>query len=583
MAENLMAKQFRGGEKGFLESHYAVWQNGLGEHVPNIRATKTGVRNAMSMLKNKSTHGNSSYQQLLSHLQKIQQKEENKERTFLLQELGRVSQEFVDIDLKNQIHTAIDNGDFGIAYTLITRRKDNLQSLRKEINSSHFQSPQKMNSFYNAQFFKYLEKRLNATLGIRDGELYKKIDLSTTINDIVDEWINDCLFDSSGVSTDSLLFISEITKDGLVNFFTKAGISVNRNSSLFDIDYNALGGSKIVKEVATKKRKKGGSGKTKKVKIGDIVEAIYRGTYKGLSTELMALAEQGKKGTATFSTGNLEKEITNELTKSKYTVQQKADLLSIIIYESSVDLGEMADDLYGAYTKKTGDKIDNIIDELSRSIDVLDNIFVIETNVKGYLSYDNLKIEQKGNFALRMNNLAKMGDIFPAKTADRLIFLLVNTFDECIASHKIPMLEQYFAAAIAAWMWDDYDQFFNINEQTTIQRVRMFKSGSMYYSASQIMKQGISDLEKDLRTDKKDSFIDVSIVPPNFNAESVYERLVNSNDTKLTATMSEEEVQLTLEKRWNYMRDLIMKQGEMSISLNQKKLDEMLGNLKDYV
>jgi hypothetical protein len=30
-----------------------------------------------------------------------------------------------------------------------------------------------------------------------------------------------------------------------------------------------------------------------------------------------------------------------------------------------------------------------------------------------------------------------MGDAFPAKTMDRLVFLMVNAFDECIASGRM--------------------------------------------------------------------------------------------------------------------------------------------------
>lgn len=583
MAENLMAKQFRGGSKGFLESHYAVWPGGLGDHAPNVRATTVGNKNAMALLKTKSIHGNSSYNQLLIYLKKIQQKEENKERSFLTQELNRVAPELVDDNLQMAVKKAIDNGDFGIAYTLLLRRKDKLKQLKREIVKSQFKSPQKMANFYNAQFFKYLEKRLNGALDMTQGQLNQNINENVSIDDIVEDWIEEAIAGQSGVSQDSLQFISNITKNSLVNFFTNVGIPVSHNSNIFAIDYNSVGSSKPVREIAKKKRKSGGMGRTKKTRIADIVEAIQRGTYKGLSTELMAISEQGGKGTATFSVGNLTKEINNELTKSNYEVQQKADVFSIVAYQTSLDLAALSNDLYVAYAENAEDKIQSLLAEIDRTIGALDNIFAIETNVKGYLSYGNLQIEQSGSFALRMNNLMKMRNLFPAKTVDRLIFLLVNTFDECVASRKIPMLEQYFAATIAAWMWDDYDQFFDINEQSMLQRVRMFKSGSMYYSASQVMKQGIEDLEKNLLTESKNSFIDVNITPPTFNAESEYQSLVDTPSTALTTEMSEDEVQATLEKRWNHMRDLIMDQGQFDISLNQKKLDELLGNLKDYV
>jgi hypothetical protein len=113
--------------------------------------------------------------------------------------------------------------------------------------------------------------------------------------------------------------------------------------------------------------------------------------------------------------------------------------------------------LYSAYADAAYDKVEHLKKVLEGTGQELEDLFVVETNVKGYLTYNDLDIEQKGSFALRANNLLKMRNVLPANMADRLVFLLINTFDECVASHKIEVLEQYFAATVAAWMWDDYD------------------------------------------------------------------------------------------------------------------------------
>ena len=235
MAENLMAKQFRGGDKGFIEGHYAVWQNGIRPYRPNLKASEAGKRNAIALLKTKSTHFNSDFSRLIDYLKKIQQKEENKERNMLYQELNRVSAEFVDDKLKASVRRAIDNGDFGIAYELIIRRKETLKKIRSEMSKSQFQSPQKMASFWEAQFFKYLEKKLNEGLELSKGQLYSKIGQNLTISDIVDEWIKTTLAGNNGIAKESLTFISNITKQSLVNFFTNTGIeNLNPSSNLFD-------------------------------------------------------------------------------------------------------------------------------------------------------------------------------------------------------------------------------------------------------------------------------------------------------------------------------------------------------------
>jgi hypothetical protein len=93
----------------------------------------------------------------------------------------------------------------------------------------------------------------------------------------------------------------------------------------------------------------------------------------------------------------------------------------------------------------------------------------------------------------------------------------------------------------------------------------MFKSGSMYYSASQILAQGINDLEKNLKEEEKDSFINVHITPPTFNAENAYEKILKMPEMKLSENADNE---LILEKRWNYMRDTIMNKGTLSIDFS---------------
>lgn len=582
MAENLMTRYFRGGQEGFIGGHYAIWPEGIGKYDPNLPARKVGNRNAVALLKEKSTHGNANYKKLIDYLKQIQQKEENKERRLLTKELAKVQPEFVDANLKNQIIQAIDDGEFGIAYTLILRRKETLQQIKTELASNHFQSPQKMTSFWEAQFFKYLQKRLEQGLDATSNNLVNNLSAgSLTIEEVVDDWISDALVGTQGIAQESLDFISEQAKNSLVTFFTKAGLkNINRNSDLYNLDYATVSNHSAVKKIRNKKRKSGQWGSTKKTKISDIAEGFALAAFRGLSTELMAIAEQASKGSATFSVGNLQKEIYNELIKKGYTVFQKADVLSILAYQANIDIESLSKELYEAYANAAYDKIEHIKKVLESTGQELEDLFVVETNVKGYLTYNDLEIEQKGTFALRANNLSKMRNVLPANMADRLVFLLINTFDECVASHKIEVLEQYFAATVAAWMWDDYDQFFDVNEQTTIQRVRMFKSGSMYYSASQILAQGISDLEKNLKEEKKNSFINVHINPPSFNAETTYEKILKMPEMRLTEDGDNE---LILEKRWNYMRDLIMNKGTLSIDFSQQQLDRLLGDLKGYL
>ena len=135
---NLMTRYFRGGQDGFIGGHYAIWPEGIGDYEPNLPARKIGNRNAVALIKDKSMHGNANYRKLVDYLKQIQQKEEDKERRLLTKELAKVSPEFVDVNLKNQIIQAINDGEFGMAYTLIIKRKQTLQQIKMELASKHF-------------------------------------------------------------------------------------------------------------------------------------------------------------------------------------------------------------------------------------------------------------------------------------------------------------------------------------------------------------------------------------------------------------------------------------------------------------
>lgn len=144
------------------------------------------------------------------------------------------------------------------------------------MKKSEFQSPQKMRSFWDAQFFTYLSKRLSEGLEQKDGVLVKQLkNGSLTIEEVVDDWINEMITGKNGVSIESLNFISEQAKNKMVTFFTEAGISnINRNSNLFDIDYKTVSQHKSVKRISQRNRKSGKWGSTKKTKIDDITEGF---------------------------------------------------------------------------------------------------------------------------------------------------------------------------------------------------------------------------------------------------------------------------------------------------------------------
>lgn len=584
MAENLLKTAFRGGEKGFVSGHYAIWERGLGEHAPNGYALKVGTRVAEQLLSSKrSTHGNAIYGQFLSHLKNIQAKEAGKEGRYLMRKFYQLEQVFNDQQYLSAINSALANEDYGAVYTLITDKHKDIKEMRRELKSNKFQSLQKMNSFWHSQFFTYFYKRLSELMRVKDGKLIAKLSSSNlTIEQIVDEWMEEMLTGSNGAVESSLGFIENQFKDSLVTFLSQNGLSVTRGTNILGLNLDSLMDTKDVKRVMARKGKKNVS-RTAKGRLSDIAEALINRVGNGLSTELMGIAEQGRTGAKAISGGNLTKEIAEGLRTDGYSVYQKNDIVSIDITGGEYDLDSIVNDLYKELAENGGDIIKAIEKQLLITEEILNDIFIIETNVKGYVSKQPLNIEGEGSWRNRLDNLYKMQDAFPAKTMDRLIFLMVNAFDQCIASNRLDQLKDYIAATVAAWMWDDYDQLFNINEQSTIQRVRMFKSGSYYFSASQVLQIGIEALENGFAK-HKNGFVEVNIKKPSFNAEQFYKNLVESNPVEDAIKKEDENaVQNILKIRWDTMRDRILDEGTISISFNQQALEGLLGKMKEYI
>ena len=94
--------------------------------------------------------------------------------------------------------------------------------------------------------------------------------------------------------------------------------------------------------------------------------------------------------------------------------------------------------------------------------------------------------------------------------------------DDCVASHHKELLGDYFSAIFAAWMWDDYTEMFKMAERDNIKRIRIFNSGGLYFSASQMMKRTLEDLQNEAGSS---SFIYAEITPPTFNPHAFYSSL----------------------------------------------------------
>lgn len=569
--KNLLA--FRGGSCGFVTNHYAVWQSGLDGESPNVWARGAGIRTSIAALQTHSvTNSNSIYKQLIDFLWKVQRQEAEKEEEWIRQKIAQFSQFDIDSKYLKEIQNAIERKEYGLAYTLMTQANKDLQELKREIGING-SSLARLNKFWKAQFESYFIKKLDeAFLKKEKGQL----DANITIDEIIKQWIEELLIDAK-VADDSIVYISTTMESGLISLFEKRGIHVTSKTNLLGVNFRDFVGAKRVRKTkgSTKKERS----ETLNGLLGRVEKTLSKGLQRGLSAELLSIGESGR-GAVSMGTGDIRKTIVNAFTDQQYKgVQQKGDVISVEVYNTEIDYQQYADDFYTAIQAGGEQGLNLLQQQLEKIITDTQDIYIVETNVKGYQSLRDIDFEREGSFYARMNNLYKMKSQFPQKSIDQLIFLLNNTMDDCVASHHKDALGDYFAAVFAAWMWDDYTEMFKLAAQdSAVKRIRIFNSGGLYFSASQLMEQTLNDLHGHA---DGTSFIYTEITPPSFNAHALYRDLKKQYPAENVP--GGETRQNILAERWNKMRDKVMTEGRVSISIRQKQLEELFGKILNFM
>ena len=570
--------RFSGGTS-FMSNGYVIWKQGLDGDEPNWLAKQQGNAYIQRMFYDRSLDQRASFFKFTEYLQQIEQKEANKERKLIELKLQQMNLLKVDPQRYNAVQRAIYNNQFGLAYTLLLDFDTSIDELKEELKSSHFNNISHMNKFWKKQFSDYLHKVLEQRSEIQGERLVKKMGDSTlSIDDLVDGWMKEMLVGSNGAIADSLEPIRESMKKELLGYLQNKGISglTGYADDIFGIDSNftQLSGFKTT-------RKKGGHRDVKAL-TRLIADAVGNAVGKGLSQELAVTAEQGKRGIS-FNTGTFYKDIIKNLENGDTgKVYQKSDVISFEAFSASYDINQLAESFFEkeGFSQESFNKFKQQLETLAKQDS--STVFEVSTNVKGYRSKRDLQIEGIGSFRRRTQNILKMAqeaEGIPAYSMEKLIFMLNNTVDGCIAENQIDNIVNYFAAVCVAWMWDDYTDLMSVSESDTgIQKVRMFNSGGIYYSASQIIGQTLTEL---LNKYKGSSFVNVEIQPPSFDADGMYREL--KNKYPVPASTDKKEWQSALAPRWNEMRDYVANNGKISIKFNQAGLENLIGKLSQYL
>ena len=567
------------GATSFMSNGYSIYRRGLGGYEPNPTAVQQGLTYEDRMFNIKSTNIRASYGQFLDYLRKIIAAQSEIEERYLrlkLEQLRKMN--IIDPSYLDQIAAAVEGKDYNTAYTLLLRRDKDLEKFKQEVSSNRFKSFQKTNEFWSSQFSKFIQGKLQQQIEAQAGSDVLHLDFDTDFGNLVDEFLAK-LLDSPDVKNSSLDFIKKQFVDGLKKVF-EGFSTLNFDIALKDNSMNVtdITNSKLNMSHFVTKR-----GKFRKPSAiaKNIADAVYAGIGRGLSTEIYAIGSLQKVGIKGLSTGDLTKEIKNEFTGEVYNVQQKADAIGFEVFNADIDIDSIVDEIYTQNVSKNGSNLLNAIEKrVNEALETtsVGEIFELTENIKGYTSNYNLQIEGEGNFYNRMSNLKKID--LGGNMTSKLIFMLNNTTKGCIADGRISEIADYLAAVAVAWMWDDYEEIFNISDtpaSSRINRVHLFNSGGAYFTASQILQQTLENLEGDTDPNK---FVNVKINPASPYPDSDYISLRGEVPISKFSAMSKDEQQKELKREWDIVKDYTMKNGTMSIDFNQKQLDELLSGLR---
>lgn len=566
---------FTGGSS-FMSNGYVIYTNGLDGWLPNPNAILQGRTYDFRLFDARSMDQRASYFKFITQLQQIVDKAAANEEAYLKMKLDQLSSSDIDVNYLDKIKMAVEQKEYSAAYTLLLKRDKDIQEFAREINSNKNQSFSKTNEFFNSQFYQYLANKLEKQLETQS-DTRRSINYEEDFESFVDGFFKEVL-NVSLADNQSLQYIHDQLIDGLKK--------VSDSEDKFTIKWATILDSPEAKlknwKGNTHKFKrdlivtKGSGFRTPKQLAEKIAYDLIGSIGRGLSGEVYQIGSFEGIGAHAYSTGHELQERINYFGESLGMKQGKND---IRVFDASLPIDSVIQEMYGEGYDETQQDFYN---ELARRLKFIadttgaGDFFEIAVNVKSYLSNFDLSIEGEGTFANRMGVINRLP--LEGGMADKLVFMLNNTTEDCIMAGRQDEIADYLAVVCAAWMWDNVDEMFDINAVTpsNYHKIYLFNSGGAYFTSSQIIQQTIDRLLGDNDAGK---FVNVTINPP--SSYSGYDALIDQYPG--TGITNKDEWDKMLQQMWEVVKADAMNSGTLAIHFNQAALNDLLSGLGTIV
>ena len=579
---------FTGGAS-FVSNGYVIYKNGLDGWLPNPTAVLQGRTFNERLLDTRSQDVRSSYAEFIDQLETIAARAALNEEKYLRMKLDQLKKSDIEVSYLGAIESAIKAQDYNAAYTLLLKRQKDLDEFRREINSNKNHSFAKTNEFFNSQFYQYLARKLETQLETQSGNVR-----SISIDEDFDSFVDGFFRDVMGVSladNQSLEFIYKQFTDQLKNKFGGDRLVIKWSGFLDPKTKKVIRGKDSTVQfkrsiVSTGKKDAEGHYKSdaRFRTPGELARRmaynLMGGIARGLGQEAYVIGSFGEIGARAFSTGSQTVRREDYFGNIGNPVQGKTDVRAFEVYSSTITLNSVIQDMYADGYEQT---MQGFYEELERRLadqaarDEDDEFFQLAVSVKGYVSNFDLSIEGTGSFANRLgiiNRLPLAGGM-----SNKLVFMLNNTTQGCITAGRQDEIADFLAAACTAWMWDENENLFSLENKTpsNYHKIYLFNSGGSYFTASQIIKQTIDRL-KNYQNDPN-RFVDVTITPP--TSYQGYDALMDQYPG--TGITSKDEWDAMLKKMWDTVKADAMNSGTIAIHFKQKELDDLLSGLRSIL
>lgn len=578
---------FTGGGS-FMSNGYVIYKNGLEPDLPNPNGLLQGATYLNRMFDNPIISNRSSLGQLINQLNTMADVQAANEAAFLSAQLDELYKNPIDVDYLNLIRQAIKVGQYSMAFTLLLRRDKDLGYLKSQLMT--MKSFQKSQEFFNADFKKYLQDKLESQLTAQQdqGLNIRKIDFDQSFEEFVDNYFSERL----GVNVIDNPTIAQIRNtiiQGLQNRLKSNSFKLYNGAAIKDGAGVAI--NQHLRQPPTPKQKvlqmflrKDGKFRTPKSIADKIAQDIIGSIGQGLTHELYQIGSWESLGGNAASTGRTQ-QLRQTLDNKTYHREGKDDVRVVKVFDATLQTDGLFEELYGKQLDAAGNDFYNELEKLVKldQYKYAGDFFEIKVNAKGYKSNYDLQIEGSGTFAQRLNVLNKIQ--LDGNMVNKLIFMLNNTTKGCIAEGREGDIASYLSAVCVAWMWDDPQELFDISEENLnsmtgrkVTKVYLFNSGGAYFTASQILRTTTHALLAYLNDIESDStrLVNVTINPP-----KPYGNYMNLRNEKYPVHhgMPKDEWEEMLQKRWDEVKGEALQSGTLSIRINQKILEQMLGEL----